>query len=58
MKILLVEDEAELAVTIRTVLERERFVVDWANRLTLAQEAARSFTPDMVLLDLTLPGRR
>lgn len=55
MKILLVEDEAELAVAIRTVLERERFVVDWANRLTLAQEAARSFTPDMVLLDLTLP---
>ena len=55
MKILLVEDEIELAVTIRTVLERERFVVDWANRLTLAQEAARSFTPDMVLLDLTLP---
>lgn len=55
MKILLVEDETELAVTIRTVLERERFVVDWANRLTLAQEAARSFTPDMVLLDLTLP---
>lgn len=55
MKILLVEDEAELAVTIRSVLERERFVVDWANRLTLAQEAARSFTPDMVLLDLTLP---
>jgi len=55
VKILLVEDETELAVTIRTVLERERFVVDWANRLTLAQEAARSFTPDMVLLDLTLP---
>lgn len=55
MKILLVEDEAELAVTIRSVLERERFVVDWASRLTLAQEAARSFTPDMVLLDLTLP---
>lgn len=55
MKILLVEDEAELAVTIRSVLERERFVVDWAQSLTLAQEAARSFTPDMVLLDLTLP---
>ena len=55
MKILLVEDEAELAASIRAILERERFVVDWADRLTLAQEAARSFAPDMVLLDLTLP---
>jgi DNA-binding response OmpR family regulator len=55
MRILLVEDEIEFADTVRGALERERFVVDHVDRLTLAREAARSVSYDLVLLDRTLP---
>jgi DNA-binding response OmpR family regulator len=55
MKLLLVEDEPELADTLRTVLERERFVVDHADHLAFAREAAMSGAYDLVLLDRTLP---
>jgi DNA-binding response OmpR family regulator len=41
VKILLVEDEAELATTLRGVLERESHVVDLADRIDMALEAAR-----------------
>lgn len=58
MRILLVEDEIEFAQTLRAALERERFVVDHADRLSMAQEAARSNAYDLVLLDRTLPRRR
>ena len=55
MKLLLVEDEHELCVTLRGVLERERYVVDCAPNLAIAEEAARSGIYDLVLLDRTLP---
>jgi two-component system, OmpR family, response regulator len=55
MRILLVEDEVEFAVTLRGALERERFVVDVAGTLAAAREAARSASHDLVLLDRTLP---
>ncbi len=55
MKILLIEDELELAGSLRTVLEKERFVVDHAERLASAGEAAMIGLFDLVLLDRTLP---
>jgi DNA-binding response OmpR family regulator len=55
VKILLVEDEAEFADTLRGALERERFVVDHVDRLAMAREAAVSGAYDLVLLDRTLP---
>lgn len=55
MKILLVEDEAEFATTLRAVLERESFVVDHVDRLEMAREAVLSNCYDLVLLDRTLP---
>jgi two-component system, OmpR family, response regulator len=55
VKILLVEDEIEFADAVRAALERERFIVDHADRLVIAHEAARSGTYDLVLLDRTLP---
>lgn len=55
MRILLVEDEAEFANSMRGALERERFVVDWVDCLALARESIRSATHDLVLLDRTLP---
>ncbi len=55
MRILLVEDEVEFADTLRGALERERFIVDHADRLAIAREAALSGSYDLVLLDRTLP---
>lgn len=55
MRILLVEDELQLAGTLRAALERERFVVDFADRLSTAREAAALAAFELVLLDRTLP---
>lgn len=55
MRILLVEDEVEFAKAMRGALERDRFVVDWADNLELAGEASRSGVHELVLLDRTLP---
>lgn len=56
MHILLIEDEAELAATLRTALQRERYVVDLADSVAMAREAALCGLHDLVLLDRTLPG--
>jgi DNA-binding response OmpR family regulator len=55
MRILLVEDEAEFAKTLRGALEREQFVVDWMDSVELAAEASRLGVHELVLLDRTLP---
>lgn len=55
MRILLVEDELQLAEALRAALERERFVVDHADRVATAREAAMTACFDLVLLDRTLP---
>lgn len=55
MHILLIEDETELAVALRSSLQRERYVVDLANTLSLAREAALCGPHDLILLDRTLP---
>ncbi|MBK4216767.1 response regulator transcription factor [Paracoccus caeni] len=55
MRVLLVEDEAEFAKSLRGALERDRFVVDWVDSLELASEASRSAVHELVLLDRTLP---
>ncbi|MGK6316995.1 response regulator transcription factor [Neorhizobium sp. DT-125] len=55
MRVLIVEDEAEFANTLLIALERERFIVDQADRISMAQEAAMAGSYDLVLLDRTLP---
>ncbi len=55
MKVLLVEDEPQLAGTLRAALQREHFVVDFADRLSTAREAAALAAFELVLLDRTLP---
>src|SRR5215813_13918067 len=55
--VLIVDDEAEIRESLQTLLEIEGFEVDTAlsGEEGLAQMAERPF--DLVLLDLTLPGR-
>lgn len=55
MRILLVEDEDEMATAMRAALEREGYVVNHVATLDDLGEAARLASGDVVLLDRTLP---
>lgn len=54
--ILLVEDEYSIAEPLAFLLEREGYVVRHVDNGQDALEAFSTFTPDLVLLDLMLPG--
>jgi two-component system OmpR family response regulator len=54
MRILLVEDEPEMAKLVRGALEKAGFVVDWAESIVLAAETAQSVAHDLVVLDRQL----
>jgi DNA-binding response OmpR family regulator len=55
-KILVVDDEPTLVATLKYNLEREKYEVITAADGGSAIEIARSSRPDLVLLDLMLPG--
>jgi two-component system, OmpR family, alkaline phosphatase synthesis response regulator PhoP len=56
MDILIVEDELEIAKLIQLALEREGFSCNWcADGLSALQEFAKQ-QPDVIILDLMLPG--
>lgn len=55
-RILVVEDDAPLARVLRDNLGFEGFDVEWANDAPQAIDKARSFVPDLIVLDLMLPG--
>ncbi len=54
MRILLVEDEPELASMLRAMLERQGYVVDHAATLEVAEEAISLIEHDVALLDRKL----
>ena len=56
-RILIVEDDPALAQVIMDNLTFEEFQVDWVSDGGKALTAARTSPPDLVLLDLMLPGR-
>jgi DNA-binding response OmpR family regulator len=55
MKILLIEDEKELAKSIRQYLTSNDFVCEWASDKREAMDKINAFDYDCVLLDLMLP---
>lgn len=55
-KILVVEDEISIQNVIRTYLENEQFEVKCVDNGPDALSAARDFQPDLIILDLMLPG--
>lgn len=55
-RVLIVEDEPDLADPLAYLLRREGFEVEIAEDGALALEAFAAQTPDIVLLDLMLPG--
>jgi DNA-binding response OmpR family regulator len=56
-RILVVEDDKSIARLLRDNLEYEGFEVEWAENGEQALSAARRFVPDLILLDLMLPGQ-
>lgn len=56
MKILLIEDEPELADVIRKSLEKELYLVEHADNLESAMEKVSLYEYDCILLDIMLPG--
>jgi DNA-binding response OmpR family regulator len=57
-RVLVVEDEPALADLARLYLERDGFTVDHAVDVSGAEACARRHPPDVVLLDIGLPGGR
>ena len=57
MKLLLVEDNATLQTTLIRTLSRQGFEVTAVGDGVLAFDAWRTVQPDLVLLDLSLPGQ-
>jgi DNA-binding response OmpR family regulator len=54
-RVLLIEDNAAVAETIRRFLERSGMRTAWAPTGARGMELKKSFTPDVVLVDLELP---
>ena len=55
-RILLIEDEPDIAEVLQYNLEKEGFQVETARRGDVGLEAIRREVPDLLLLDLMLPG--
>jgi DNA-binding response OmpR family regulator len=53
--VLIVEDEQDVAQTMRRFIERSNMTVRWARTGAEAMELKESFRPDVVLVDLGLP---
>lgn len=56
MKILIIEDEADLGKTIKEFLEKENFIVEFAVDYYEAVDKISIYDYDCILLDITLPG--
>ena len=55
MKILIAEDEPEIAQMVKFKLEREGFDVIWESNGGSAFKAAQDEHPDLILLDIMMP---
>lgn len=56
-RVLIVDDEVSVLKSVRAYLEREGFVVATAEDGGSAVELARTFQPNLIILDVMLPGQ-
>jgi DNA-binding response OmpR family regulator len=56
-KILIVDDDAEVLFFMRTVLEREGYLIDEAADGKLAREMCETSSYELVITDVVLPGK-
>jgi len=55
-KVLIVEDDSLLSRVLSEVFLREKFQVATVDNGSKVEEAVKSFSPDIILLDLVIPG--
>lgn len=55
--ILLVDDEADLLEVVSTILTMEQYNVKKANSVSAAIEILNDVTPDLIISDITMPGK-
>ncbi len=55
-RVLVVDDEEQIRRALRSVLQARHYIVEEAADAEAGLEAAAEHTPDVVILDLTLPG--
>src|SRR5687767_1053025 len=55
-KVLVIDDEENILASLRGVLEDEKFSVDTARNGALGLQKIKKFEPDVVLLDIWMPG--
>ncbi|OGT65084.1 MAG: transcriptional regulator [Gammaproteobacteria bacterium RIFCSPLOWO2_02_FULL_47_50] len=55
-KILVVDDEPDIRSIVKEILEDEGFTVDIAEDAEQARHLRKTFSPDLVLLDIWMPG--
>ena len=56
MRVLVIDDEEQIRRALKSVLEARRYEVDLAETAEQGIEATATRTPDIIVLDLTLPG--
>ncbi len=54
--VLIVDDEPDIRNIVREILEDEGFIVDVAENADQARHLRETFSPDLVLLDIWMPG--
>lgn len=55
-RILLIEDDEAIAVSLRDGLEREGYRVEWCDSGEAGIELAQDYQPQLIILDIRLPG--
>jgi DNA-binding response OmpR family regulator len=55
-KLLVIDDDLEMTDLLKTILEPASFTVFTANSGTQGVESTRSLDPDVIILDLLMPG--
>lgn len=54
--ILVIDDSPTEAQTVTKILERNGYTVHWANNATKGIEMAESVLPNLILMDVVMPG--
>ncbi|MDQ7038097.1 MAG: response regulator [Aquificota bacterium] len=57
MKVLIVDDERAIGRLIETSLNNRGFTARWIDRADNIVEEVRTFSPDVILLDINMPGK-
>jgi DNA-binding response OmpR family regulator len=55
-KILVVDDEVAILTVVKLILSQYNFQVETVSKWEHLSAVIRSFTPDLIILDVTLPG--